>query len=71
MVSWFGRRKISPIHVMPGDSIRLRYVGKNGRVESITEPLTKAATYDTMAVGEIENELGFADGLVAVIGNEM
>ncbi len=68
MVNWFARRKVAPIHVLPGDSIRLTYNSPD-RTEHVETKFEKAGSYDTMAIGEIENELGFANGLVAVIGN--
>ena len=69
MIEWLMRKKTAPIHVLPGDMVELRYVDGDGRAEFINCKIVDPATYDTFAIGRIENELGFAEGLVAVVGN--
>ena len=70
MINWFKKKKVAPIYVTPGDSICLTYNDANGRTEKVTYQVDKFATYNTMAVGELNDELGFSEGLVAVIGHE-
>jgi hypothetical protein len=70
MINWFTKKKVKPIHVCPRDTITLTYTNPQGRSERIVHEIGKTASYDTMAVGEIENELGMKDGIVGVIGNE-
>lgn len=68
MINWFKREKVSPMHVVAGDTIAVHYYGADGRHETISHPIVEASTYDTLAIGKIENELGFEEGLVGVIG---
>lgn len=71
MVNWFNKKKVAPMHVMQGDTIVLTYTDRdNRRSESVSHTIDKSATYDTLAVGEVEDEFGFAEALIGVIGKE-
>jgi hypothetical protein len=70
MFSWFEKKRVAPMNVVGGDTVRVTITGRDGRGETVNHTIDKVATYNTIAVGEIENELGFKDGLVGVIGNE-
>lgn len=70
MFNLFTKKKVKPMHVMPGDTIQMRYRGLDGREETVEHNIEKTASYDTLAVGEIKDELGFSEGLVGIVGNE-
>lgn len=69
MVRWLARNKVRPISVVAGDTITAVYNG-GGRHEEVTTNIDKAMTVDVIAVGEIEDELGFKHGVVGVFGKE-
>lgn len=60
----------SVIELGPGDTIRLTYYGDNNRVERIEHTVTETKTYNQMAIVEFTNELGFDEGIAAVIGRK-
>lgn len=68
MIRWLTRKTVAPMHVTPGDTIQVMYWDATGREETIAHAITETDTYDTLAIGEIENELGFEKGLVGVVG---
>lgn len=70
MFKFFTKKKVEPVHLSPGDTVALTYVGRDGTKHKVDYAITEHATFDTMAVGEIENELGFVSGIVGIIGNE-
>lgn len=70
MIDWLVKKKVRPMRVTPEDTILLRYYDGKGRSEVISHPVGVTASYDTIAIGRIENELGLEEGLVAVIGRE-
>ena len=70
MIQWLKRKVVPTMHVMPGDSIQVHYDDGKGRCETIEHPIEEAGAYDTLAIGKIENELGFEEGLVGVVGRE-
>jgi hypothetical protein len=70
MITWFKRKKVAPMNVAPGDLIRLHYHDGKGRHEIIEHPITETSMYDTLAIGKIENELGFEEALVGAVGRE-
>lgn len=70
MIDWMTRKKVAPIHVMPGDTVHLTYHGADGRKEEVTSEITETQIIDTMAVGVFKDELGMESGVVAVMGKE-
>jgi hypothetical protein len=65
------RKRVQAMHVTPGDTIQVSYTDQLGvRHEAIGHSITEAASYNTLAIAKIEDELGFKDGLVGIIGNE-
>ena len=70
------KKKVAPMHVVPGDTIRVHYkhhdekTGKLVREETLDHLIDKTDVYDTLAILEFEDELGFKNGYAAVVGNE-
>lgn len=71
MIRWLTRKTVAPMHVMPGDTIQVTYRDAKGRKETTAHAITETGTYDTLAIAEVENELGFEKGLVGVVGKAL
>ena len=70
-VDWFHKETIAPITVREGDTVTIEYYDyRTNRHESIMHNIdaSNTGTYDVMALGRIDNELGFKSGLIGVIG---
>ena len=69
MFNWLTRKKISPIHVAPGDTVKVTYTDKNGKSLELEEtPIESSITINDIAIGEFEDEFEMKNGLVAVMG---
>lgn len=70
MIRWLARKKVRPVNVMPGDMVMVLYRGEDGRRETVTVNVDRIGSHDTLAIGEIEDEIGFSAGVVGVVGRE-
>ena len=69
MVRWLARNKVRPMYVVAGDSVCASVFDPiNNRREEVTTQITEARVIDEIAIGEIENELGFKHAIVGVFG---
>lgn len=64
------KSKVSPINIMPGDTIELRYseLGKPDRF--VRRDIEKYMVIDTLIIVELENELGLEVGIGGFFGKE-
>ena len=70
MIRWLQRQKTSrPIYAEPGDTIVVMYENSvTGMEESTRHKITKADTFDTLAIGYVTDDLGFDAAYIGVIG---
>jgi hypothetical protein len=67
MVKWLARKTVEPIHLQAGDTLAVIYSG-TPRSEQLEHTMEGCVSVDTLAIGEIQDELGFKNGLVGVFG---
>ncbi len=64
MFTWLGRKPISPVYVMPGDTIVALLHGKEVGEAKITEGMT----VNSISFFEVQNEFGLEKGVGAIFG---
>lgn len=68
---FWSERKITPVHVCPGDTFSLLTTDVNGdEVVILKETITEARIVTDAALIEITNEFGFKDGIMGVLGRK-
>lgn len=65
------RRDMQPMHVIPGDSVRMSYRDATGETIVIDHEITKAETINHMALFRLEGEfMGLKSGYLGLMGEK-
>ncbi len=67
-MKWLQRKKIKPINLMPGDTLKLLNRNKGVTEELMSQDIETVLTVDEIGVFELENEQGFKRAIGGVFG---
>ena len=68
MVKWLAKNKCAETRVEVGDTVVVRHRRDGVLLNKIEVDVTEALTYNTIAIGVVEDELGFERALVGALG---